>query len=94
LCHWQYITMLYIATLSANIRASVISAFLNAICLIVEICQMPKDEGLCTGNNSRWYFDPQVEACLEFLYSGCRGNRNNFLTHDQCESVCKKYKGM
>lgn len=57
-----------------------------------DICQMPKDEGLCAGNNSRWYFDPQVEACLEFLYSGCRGNRNNFLTQDLCESVCKKYK--
>lgn len=57
-----------------------------------EICQMPKDEGLCTGNNSRWYFDSQVEACLEFLYSGCRGNKNNFLTQDDCESVCQKYK--
>jgi hypothetical protein len=59
-----------------------------------EICQMPKYEGSgsCTGNNSRWYFDPQVEACLEFLYSGCRGNRNNFETQDRCESACKKYK--
>jgi hypothetical protein len=68
--------------------------FFDAICLLAEICQLPKDEGLCTGNNSRWYFDPQVEACLEFLYSGCRGNRNNFLTQDLCESVCQKYKGM
>lgn len=70
--------------------------FFDAICLLAEICQMPKYEGSgsCTGNNSRWYFDPQVEACLEFLYSGCRGNRNNFETQDRCESACKKYKGM
>ncbi|XP_023721830.1 spondin-1 isoform X3 [Cryptotermes secundus] len=57
-----------------------------------EICQMPKDEGPCTGNNSRWYFDSQAEVCLEFLYSGCRGNRNNFLTQKECENVCQKYK--
>jgi hypothetical protein len=62
--------------------------------LFAEICQMSKDEGPCTGNNSRWYFDSQAEVCLEFLYSGCRGNRNNFLTQKECESVCQKYKGM
>jgi hypothetical protein len=55
---------------------------------------MPKDEGPCTGNNSRWYFDTQAEVCVEFLYSGCRGNRNNFLTQMECENVCQKYKGM
>lgn len=62
--------------------------------MIAEICQMPKDDGPCTGNNSRWYFDAQAEVCLEFLYSGCRGNRNNFLTQVECESVCQTYKGM
>ncbi|XP_069679173.1 spondin-1-like isoform X2 [Periplaneta americana] len=57
-----------------------------------EICQLPKEEGSCTGNNSRWYFDSQEEGCVEFTYSGCRGNKNNFLTLEHCESVCKNYK--
>jgi hypothetical protein len=55
---------------------------------------MAKDEGLCTGNNSRWYFDSQAEACLQFSYSGCRGNRNNFQSREECERICQKYKGM
>ncbi|XP_021918069.1 spondin-1-like isoform X3 [Zootermopsis nevadensis] len=57
-----------------------------------EICQMAKDEGLCTGNNSRWYFDSQAEACLQFSYSGCRGNRNRFESQEECERICQQYK--
>ena len=33
----------------------------------------------------RWYYSPQHAACLEFTYSGCLGNSNNFITRTECE---------
>ncbi|XP_047112187.1 spondin-1-like [Schistocerca piceifrons] len=51
-----------------------------------EICQRPKRSGSCRGTYIRWFFDG--EECTEFRYGGCRGNRNNFETKEECEEVC------
>ncbi|XP_023211883.1 papilin-like isoform X2 [Centruroides sculpturatus] len=53
-----------------------------------EICILPKVEGPCLGNFPRWYYDYMDGHCKEFIYSGCRGNRNRFVTKGQCEKIC------
>ena len=36
----------------------------------------------------RYYFDPAVGECKEFIYGGCQGNENNFMTKEACEAMC------
>jgi len=36
----------------------------------------------------RWYYSAQDGRCHEFVYGGCDGNRNRFVTEQQCASQC------
>ncbi|XP_042540454.1 tissue factor pathway inhibitor 2 [Dipodomys spectabilis] len=51
-------------------------------------CYSPKDEGLCSANVTRYYFNARYEVCEAFTYSGCGGNENNFYYMEDCERVC------
>lgn len=44
--------------------------------------------GPCQGYFNRWYFEPKKQMCVPFIYGGCRGNRNNFLTAEECNEAC------
>ncbi|PSN42119.1 40S ribosomal protein S10 [Blattella germanica] len=55
---------------------------------VTELCLSPPREGSCNRNNSRWYFDDDAKSCQNFFYKGCNGNRNNFLTQEDCENTC------
>ncbi|XP_017047328.1 fused toxin protein-like [Drosophila ficusphila] len=35
-----------------------------------------------------------TQTCEEFVYGGCGGNKNNFLTKDQCELFCLGKSGV
>nr|XP_016929082.1 spondin-1 [Drosophila suzukii] len=52
------------------------------------ICVQPPDVGPCRGTYMRYAYDPQSERCSAFTYGGCRGNRNNFLTENDCLNTC------
>ncbi|XP_059486805.1 spondin-1-like isoform X2 [Neocloeon triangulifer] len=56
------------------------------------VCQLEKEVGPCRGYYPRWYFDPLTEECQQFVFGGCRGNRNNFETQEECESTCAEVK--
>ncbi|KAM4873801.1 tissue factor pathway inhibitor 2 [Thomomys bottae] len=51
-------------------------------------CYSPKDEGLCSANVTRYYFDARYKVCKAFTYTGCGGNENNFYYMKDCERVC------
>lgn len=53
-------------------------------------CYSPKDEGLCSANMTRYYFNPRHKACEAFTYTGCGGNNNNFVNMKACKQVCIK----
>jgi hypothetical protein len=36
----------------------------------------------------RWYYSSFKGRCYKFLYSGCGGNENNFVSLDQCNHNC------
>ncbi|KAK9508658.1 hypothetical protein O3M35_006166 [Rhynocoris fuscipes] len=57
-----------------------------------EVCQLPRNVGPCRGHFEKWYFDAVTHTCRKFAFSGCRGNRNQFSTQKECESVCKELK--
>jgi hypothetical protein len=35
-----------------------------------------------------WYYDYQKNQCLQFEYSGCKGNENKFLRKQDCIDTC------
>ncbi|XP_008067041.1 tissue factor pathway inhibitor 2 [Carlito syrichta] len=53
-------------------------------------CYSPKDEGLCSANVTRYYFNPRYGDCEAFTYTGCGGNDNNFVSSKDCRHACVK----
>lgn len=51
---------------------------------------MAADTGPCGANKERFYYNVTVGECQIFEYSGCRGNKNNFLTINECQRQCVK----
>ncbi|XP_076324156.1 spondin-1-like isoform X2 [Tachypleus tridentatus] len=54
-----------------------------------EICTMQKDMGPCRGLFKRWYYDTNKQSCVQFVYGGCRGNKNNFNSYVDCRRTCE-----
>uniref|UniRef100_A0A915K106 BPTI/Kunitz inhibitor domain-containing protein n=1 Tax=Romanomermis culicivorax TaxID=13658 RepID=A0A915K106_ROMCU len=54
-----------------------------------KICHQPLTIGNGRGQLQRFYFDPKQRKCSVFIYSGLKGNENNFLTFDDCEKKCQ-----
>ncbi|KAH8381906.1 hypothetical protein KR009_000904, partial [Drosophila setifemur] len=52
-------------------------------------CALPPVRGRCSDVSRRWYFDERSGGCLEFEFTGCRGNRNNFVSERECLSFCR-----
>ncbi|XP_060712254.1 kunitz-type protease inhibitor 2 isoform X2 [Hemiscyllium ocellatum] len=57
-----------------------------------ERCTAPKKVGSCRAAFPRWYFDMESRSCREFVYGGCKGNKNNFVSEHQCLVACAGLK--
>lgn len=57
---------------------------------VQDACSLPPVEGACQGNETRWYYEQRTDSCQEFQYSGCRGNKNNFYSEDECRRDCQR----
>ncbi|XP_025731114.1 WAP four-disulfide core domain protein 8 [Callorhinus ursinus] len=53
-----------------------------------EPCMLPFDEGYCNISILRWYFDFKHQSCQPFIYGGCHGNANNFISIANCKMAC------
>ncbi|XP_062523686.1 sushi, von Willebrand factor type A, EGF and pentraxin domain-containing protein 1-like [Corticium candelabrum] len=51
-------------------------------------CISKMDPGLCNLHQLRYYYNLTEEKCMEFNYSGCYGNENNFISESTCEAKC------
>ena len=52
------------------------------------LCDQRPEAGPCRGQLTRFFYDPDSGACQQFLYGGCAGNRNNFISIEDCSSTC------
>lgn len=52
-------------------------------------CSLPPVRGRCGELSRRWYFDERSGGCHEFEFTGCRGNRNNFVSEGECLGYCR-----
>ncbi|XP_062616876.1 eppin-like [Saccostrea cucullata] len=52
------------------------------------ICQLPRIPGPCIAAIPRWWYNMASRQCEIFRFGGCCGNRNNFLTKEDCEFSC------
>jgi hypothetical protein len=55
----------------------------------VDICDLRAVTGRCYDSVKRWYFDGSVPGCVEFTFTGCDGNENNFESDELCLAACK-----
>lgn len=48
------------------------------------VCKTPQDQA------KRYYYDEERGTCRTFIYSGCAGNQNNFVSYESCIEFCSK----
>ncbi|KAL6733272.1 hypothetical protein Aduo_003933 [Ancylostoma duodenale] len=54
----------------------------------IDPCDLPLEKGPCNGSIPRFGFDSGSRKCVQFKYGGCKGNKNNFLTMENCQKEC------
>ncbi|XP_073465003.1 kunitz-type protease inhibitor 1 [Aquarana catesbeiana] len=53
-----------------------------------EYCLAPMKVGRCRGSFRRWYYNPDVNECEEFVFGGCKPNKNNYVQKEDCSQAC------
>ncbi|XP_055450786.1 kunitz-type protease inhibitor 2 isoform X1 [Psammomys obesus] len=53
-----------------------------------EYCVPKADTGPCRAAFRQWYYDVEKSSCDSFIYGGCRGNRNRYLSREKCMQRC------
>ncbi|KAI9513680.1 hypothetical protein NQZ68_040578 [Dissostichus eleginoides] len=51
-------------------------------------CLLPPQVGSCRASFPRFFYNVSSQICSHFLFGGCHGNGNNFLTKGGCEESC------
>ncbi|EYC10386.1 hypothetical protein Y032_0056g2718 [Ancylostoma ceylanicum] len=51
-------------------------------------CTLPLDAGHCLAFIKRYGYNTAKGKCVEFVYGGCEGNENNFVSMENCEKEC------
>ena len=78
------LTLLQLSETYANLFLT----FIGSIILLLGVCPKGISVGECDGSFPRWYFNHETKRCETFIYSGCKGDGNNFLTLEQCDRTC------
>ena len=54
----------------------------------IKPCEEILKKGLCSESFQRFYYNSTNKKCVEFNYTGCGGNLNNFVTQNECDVIC------
>ncbi|NWH70517.1 SPIT1 inhibitor, partial [Piaya cayana] len=57
-----------------------------------EHCLAPKKVGWCRGSFPRWFYNSSLQQCEEFIFGGCKPNKNNYLWEEECKLACKNVR--
>uniref|UniRef100_A0A2C9JLS0 BPTI/Kunitz inhibitor domain-containing protein n=1 Tax=Biomphalaria glabrata TaxID=6526 RepID=A0A2C9JLS0_BIOGL len=55
---------------------------------LVSKCYHFYERGPCSDYLQRYYYDAMNQKCTSFIYGGCQGNENNFLSLEACQKEC------
>lgn len=55
---------------------------------VLVICEEEKLTGQCQGKFPRYWYNAKKKVCERFIYTGCKGNRNQFRTKEECKRTC------
>ncbi|RCN30022.1 Kunitz/Bovine pancreatic trypsin inhibitor domain protein [Ancylostoma caninum] len=55
-----------------------------------DTCSQPIEVGPCKAMLKRYAYDNKKKRCVQFIYGGCKGNKNNFESMEECTRTCKK----
>ncbi|XP_060918074.1 chelonianin-like isoform X2 [Labrus mixtus] len=53
-----------------------------------EVCVLAPETGLCRAFVQRYFYNSTSMNCKIFIYGGCQGNQNNFVTERDCLQSC------
>ncbi|XP_052057673.1 papilin-like isoform X2 [Mytilus californianus] len=53
-------------------------------------CNLEAERGSCTDYKIKWSFSGKDGKCKRFWYGGCKGNRNNFDSEEDCDAACRR----
>ncbi|XP_066869081.1 spleen trypsin inhibitor I-like [Kogia breviceps] len=56
-------------------------------------CLEPHYTGPCRARKIRYFYNAKSGHCDIFVYGGCRGKKNNFLTAESCMKTCGGHAG-
>ncbi|MBN3319092.1 SPIT2 inhibitor, partial [Atractosteus spatula] len=54
-----------------------------------EKCEAPLKVGLCRASIPRYFYNKTTHTCQMFIYGGCHGNQNNYLSEEECLASCR-----
>ncbi|XP_061828218.1 kunitz-type protease inhibitor 2 isoform X3 [Nerophis lumbriciformis] len=54
-----------------------------------ESCEAQPVAGPCRAAFRHWYYDRKAGVCKAFVYGGCRGNKNNYMSQQSCLDSCQ-----
>jgi len=54
----------------------------------IDFCESKPEKGPCEAHMTRYYFDRDYHQCKEFIYGGCGGNKNRFISKMECKTTC------
>lgn len=80
-------------------RLDIIYAFSYPYCenslslFFLDNCLAPYKVGRCRGSFPRWYYNPEIEQCQQFIFGGCNPNKNNYVRKEECDLACKNVQG-
>ncbi|XP_048580501.1 thyroglobulin isoform X2 [Nematostella vectensis] len=75
---------------NGQVMAEVIKNATRDVRRVEEQCNQANDVGQlgCQASIPAWHYDSVTGRCLQFRFSGCGGNANNFPNHELCRRKC------
>ncbi|XP_069977259.1 uncharacterized protein [Penaeus vannamei] len=52
-------------------------------------CSQPLAKGMCRASFKRFFYNASADQCQEFIFGGCLGNDNNFVSMEECQQECQ-----
>jgi hypothetical protein len=64
-----------------------------ALICLSDFCLVSKVVGKCRASIPRWWYNATDRSCHPFVYGGCEGNYNNYLSEESCLQKCAGVTG-